>query len=87
MGILERASAGLGIPPEAVMNLAKIEICGSMVTVENYRRLLVYTQTRIVIDCRKNAAEIRGEDLSIVKMTDEAVFISGRIEAVEFKNL
>lgn len=88
MGIIRKAAAGLGIPPEAAFDLARIEICGrEKATVENYRRLLTYTDKVIAFDCRKNVVEIAGEGLSIAKMTADMVFISGRIETVSLKNV
>ena len=82
--LLERASARLSLPGEALAGLPKVEITGrGRLTVENHRGLLEYTRERIEINGGRIMITVRGDSLSIRAMSAEALLIEGVVVSVE----
>ena len=82
--LLERASARLSLPGEALAGLPKVEITGrSRLTVENHRGLLEYTRERIEINGGRIMITVRGDSLSIRAMSADALLIEGVVVSVE----
>ena len=82
--LLERASARLSLPGEALAGLPKVEITGrGRLTVENHRGLLEYTRERIEINGGRIMITVRGDSLSIRAMSADALLIEGVVVSVE----
>ena len=58
----------------------------NFVYVLNYKYLVSYSDSRIVLKLEKKTALIFGISLSIVKITKEEMLIKGNIDKIEMKN-
>ena len=55
------------------------------VHIENYRSILVYTDTEIIIQCRHYILSVSGKKLKICYYDKDEMKISGRLEVIRFE--
>ncbi len=81
-----KAVAALGLPSDVILGDVMVYAVGChKMRVENYRSLLLYTDTLIRIQTRNCRLILRGKGLCIECYTVEEMIITGRIFAIEFE--
>ena len=74
-------SAGVFAGGETLLTL----IGTRAVHIENYRSILVYTDTEIRIQCRHYILSVSGKKLKICYYDKDEMKISGRLEVIRFE--
>ncbi len=83
--IKEKMAEMLVLPKEIVLDLPKISMIGNtQIFIENYKGIIEYDSEKIRINTAKGIIKIFGEDLYINTITTEEIFITGRINNIEF---
>lgn len=81
----EKIADSVDISKEILLNTSKIVAIGSReITVENYRGILEYTKCCIRLLSSPSMIKIDGCDLEIKTMTRDFLYITGRIDSVQF---
>ena len=74
------------LPQEVVLNLPFISLVGNLnLQIENHRGIIRYTPQKVKIRVRRGKLIIAGEDLSIDRLGDDKVELTGHIEGVNFE--
>ncbi|MFQ9703818.1 MAG: YabP/YqfC family sporulation protein [Enterocloster clostridioformis] len=82
------AVSALGLPRDVILGDVLISFVGrSQVNVENYRSILIYTDTLIKLQARNCRVVIHGARLKIDYYTAEEMKIAGQIGSLEFGNV
>ncbi len=82
--LLEKTSAWLDLPQDAVMGLFKVELMGDrQVHIECYKSILHCEETEIHIDAGKKMLSVSGENLQIRVMNSVELLIEGFIRKIE----
>ncbi len=82
----ERIADSLDVSKEIILNSAKIVFIGSReATVENYRSIVEYTDTKIIIDAKPSRLKFVGYELEVKTITQEFLYITGKISKLEFQ--
>lgn len=85
--VSDRFTELLNIPKEIVADIPKLVLSGNKeVFIENYKGLIVYTDTNIKINSKDTLIHIVGESLNIKVITSEELIISGNIISINFSN-
>ena len=80
------AVSALGLPRDVILGDVLISFVGrSQVNVENYRSILIYTDTLIKLQARNCKVEIHGARLNIDFYTAEEMKITGQVGSLEFE--
>ena len=81
----DKIADALDLPLDVLHDIPRIEIIGcSRVNVENFRGILDYGENCIKINSNTGIIKIDGDELFIESISDEGVFVQGRILRVEF---
>lgn len=81
----ERAANVLDASKEIVLDVPKIVLLGNReAVIENYKAISDYTGERISIESNPMGMRIAGNDLEIRSITCETLFVTGKIEKIEF---
>ena len=81
----DKIASALDLPLDILCDIPRIEIMGhSRICVENFRGILNYEENCIKVNSNCGIIKIDGDDLFIESITDEGVFIKGRIIRVEY---
>ncbi len=81
----ERAANVLDASKEIVLDVPKIVLLGNReAVIENYKAISDYTGERICVESNPVGMRIAGADLEIRSITRETLFITGKIEKIEF---
>lgn len=81
----DKIADALDLPLDVLRDIPRIEIIGSSrVNVENFRGILDYGENSIKINSNTGIIKIDGDGLLIESISDEGVFVQGRILRVEF---
>ncbi len=84
-GIREKIAEMTDIPKDFMMNLPRVTILGNReIYVDNYKGLLEYSQETISLATTNKIIIIKGAELMITRIVEEAVFVGGNIFSVEF---
>ena len=84
-GIRERIAEMTEIPKDFMMNMPRVTILGNReMYVDNYKGLLEYCDESIQLATTNKVIVIRGEELIITRIVEDAIFIGGNIVSVEF---
>ena len=76
----------LDVPLDIVCDIPRIEILGnSQICIENIRGILDYTVNSIKINTTVGIVKIDGDELLIESISDESIFVQGRIIRVELE--
>lgn len=85
MGLAAAAAERFDLPAESVSSLPRVSISGGTRTlIENHRGILEYSRELIEINGGRVLLRFRGENLDLLFMDDERIFINGRIISAEF---
>ncbi len=81
----DKIADALDLPLDVLCDIPRIEIIGcSQINVENFRGILDYGENSIKINSNTGIIKIEGDGLLIESISDEGVFVKGRILRVEF---
>ncbi len=81
----ERMADNLEASKEIVLDVPKIVFVGSReVVVENYKAISEYTESKIVLESNPCGLRFSGRELEIKSITREMLFITGKIQKMEF---
>ena len=76
----EKMTNLLSLPKEVALNLPLILATGrGEVSIENYKNLIEFTETKIRINTSAGALTIEGERLNLKQITTEHILITGKI--------
>ena len=68
-------------------NELKISLFKDKIDIVNYKEILVFDDDKIVIDCSSLILTISGTDLTINKLYDHELLITGNINKIEYRCL
>jgi len=81
----ERIADGLDASKEVILDVPKIVFIGSReVVIENYKAISEYTDKKIVMESNPSGLTVCGTNLEIRSITREMLFITGKIQKMEF---
>lgn len=81
----ERVAEMLDLPLDVISDIPRSEIMGNcQLSIENIRGILDYNENCIKINTTIGIIKIDGDELLIDSISDESIFIKGRIIRVEF---
>lgn len=81
------AVSALGLPRDVILGDVLISFVGrGQVNVENYRSILIYTDTLIKLQARNCKVVVRGVRLKIDYYTADEMKITGQIGSLEFES-
>ena len=81
----EQIVSALNLPKDAMLGEVLLSFVGHhCVLIENYRKILLYTDTLIRVNARKSKVEIEGKRLKIEYYTNDEMKITGVIKSVSF---
>ena len=76
------AATALGLPKDVVRFTGFHEVC-----IENYRSILMYTDTLVRIQARNCRVTLHGRELRIRYYNQDAMGVCGQIQSMEFEPL
>lgn len=80
------AVSALGLPRDVILGDVLVSFVGkTQVNVENYRSILLYTDTLVKLQARNYKVLIHGSCLRIDYYTPEEMKITGQIGSLEFQ--
>lgn len=80
------AVSALGLPRDVVLGDVLVSLIGrGQVNVENYRSILIYTDTLVKLQARNCKVLVHGSRLRIDYYTSEEMQITGQIGSLEFE--
>lgn len=81
----EKIAEALDLPLDILCDIPRSELMGnSQLNIENIRGVLDYTENSIKINTTVGIIKIEGDELFIDNISDENIFIKGRIVRMEF---
>ncbi len=81
----EKLAGRLEVAKEIVLDVPKIVLLGnSEVVIENYKGITEYTAEQIILEANPAPLRIVGERLEIKSVTDEMLFVEGKIRSLGF---
>ncbi|MDR2939978.1 MAG: sporulation protein YqfC [Clostridiales bacterium] len=85
MGIKKLFSSMFELPKEIILNLPLITLVGSEeMSVENYKNIIEYTEEKIRVNTSCGVIKIEGSKLSIKQITQEKLYVIGKITGVGY---
>ena len=82
-----KVSKFLEIPREVISNIPKITITGfDEVFIENFKGILEYEDFFVRISTSLGNININGFNLKLNQMTDNDIFVTGKIENLDFES-
>ena len=82
------AAAALGLPRDVVLGDVLIRFTGfHEVCIENYRSILMYTDTLVRIQAKNCRLTLHGQELGIRYYNQDAMGVCGRTKSLEFEPL
>ena len=83
--IKEKVANFLSLPKEVALDLPLLTATGrGEVTIENYKNLIEFTESKIRVRTRDGAMTIEGERLKLRQITTENVLVSGLISQINY---
>lgn len=74
------------LPKDVVLNLPRLTMVGQVqLLVENHRGVVSFAGDHLVLGHKSGRIRIHGSDLTIASVDEDEVFVTGRIESVEFE--
>ncbi|MCD8158696.1 MAG: YabP/YqfC family sporulation protein [Clostridiales bacterium] len=75
-----KISDGLEMPREALDDTPLMTVCGNgEIIVENFKRILSFSENRVVVAVKKGCCNIGGENLKLEYIKRDIVKVRGRI--------
>ncbi len=82
-----RVSKFLEIPREVISDIPKITVTGfDEIFIENFKGILEYEDFFVRISTSIGNININGFNLKLNQMTDNDIFVSGKIENLDFES-
>lgn len=82
----KRAVSALGLPRDVILGDVLVNMVGrGEVNVENYRTILIYTDTLVKLQGKNCKVLVHGSCLRIEHYTAEEMKITGQVESLEFE--
>lgn len=82
-GFFEEITKIVGLPFDELVSDYKVElIAGKVLSVSNYKKILIYTKNKIVFSLKHGIIEVLGEDLTIKELDKGSIIVSGVIHKV-----
>lgn len=83
----ERMASSLELPGDLAFSEPVLTVVGQReICIENYRRILEYTETRLQLLTRRGRLAVEGEGLRILYYRGEEMKIGGRIRRILFED-
>jgi sporulation protein YqfC len=75
----------LEIPPDIVLDLARLTLVGNLqLVLENHRGIVEYSSNRVRLALAQGELTISGSDLVLVSLSADEIVVEGHIGKVEF---
>ena len=85
VSVKEHLSDLLSLPKEIILNLPQVILTGnSEVSIENYKNIIEYTDTKIRINTSSGVMLFTGSALMLKQITAEHITVVGNIVKLEF---
>lgn len=82
----EALAEAFELPADALLGASRVTVtAGKNVVLENHRGILSYSEENIVIRLQRGKLAINGNTLRLAAMTADRVFITGRIQSMEWE--
>lgn len=86
LSLKEKLADSVDMSKEIILDAAKIVFIGQReVTVENYKSIIEYTDTKIMLDSKPSRLKFEGSNLEVKTITQEFLYITGKISKLEFQ--
>ena len=86
MSLKERLADSVDMSKEIILDSAKIIFIGHReVTVENYKSIIEYTDSKIILDSKPSKLKFEGANLEVKTITQDFLYITGKISKLEFQ--
>lgn len=83
--VYQKVASAMDISPDLSKGACLLEVTGqNSVRVENYRRIMEYTDERLLLLGKTCRIEICGAGLKIETYTQEELLVTGRIEMIRY---
>ena len=83
---LGRIAEFVEVPPEALLNVSRVEIVGCLqVRVENHRGVEQFRPSQIILSLPEGRIVIDGQELAIGWVDREDVLVTGQVSGVRFE--
>lgn len=81
----EKVADALELPKDILLNTPRLAVFGNKeLTIENYKGVLEYTETKIRLNTTQYVLVIWGSELSIKNIATEMITVYGKISNIEF---
>ncbi len=82
----EKMAQSLDASREVILDAVKLTMIGNReMTVENYKSIAEYTESKIILIANPHRVIISGRDLEIKSLARELLYITGHVFDLEFK--
>lgn len=83
----EKFADAMDISKDVILDTALIRMIGDReLTIENYKGIVEYTDTCIRVKAKQNMLKVTGKNLEIKTITQELLYITGRITCFSFES-
>jgi len=77
----------IGIPEEAVFDVIKLTVVGrNSISIENYGRLILYTDDEICVKNKESIISIKGNGLRIETIDKNYISVTGLFLCISYEN-
>ena len=84
----EKVSSKLDIPKDIALNIPVIKMVGdSEILIENHKGILEYKLSILRIKSDLGEISLEGSNIEIKDISDEMIFVTGKIDSLFFTNL
>lgn len=84
-GVLSEVAELFDLPVDVVAGLPRLEMIGTrQLYLEHHTGILAYSEEQVDVNTAGGVLRVKGERLSLVAMTAEALRIGGRIASLEW---
>lgn len=82
----EKMARSLDVSKEVILDAVKLTMIGNReMTVENYKSIAEYTDSKIILVANSERVIVSGRDLEIKSLARELLYITGYVFDIEFK--
>lgn len=82
----EALAEAFELPTDALLGMSRLTVtAGKNAVIENHRGILAYSEAQVVIALQRGKLIINGNSLTLAAMTPDRIFISGRIQSMEWE--
>ncbi len=83
--IFKKIVGRFDIPEDIVFDVPRlIMLDNTELRVENYKAVLEYEETKIMLACKEKCIKVNGEKLSITIITEDEISVKGLVSSIEF---